>query len=432
MASPGDMNDSDDDGDVNVFSEEFRGSGPVYNVRRISLAEHKAVYCLRAATIASSIEDGEKLSDDERGRLAVSMLSTITLMALETTPSQVRERGSNISQLTRFPELPASSMAASSPGGSSVSYKRRHGEGSDRDNTSNDSYGDDDDAPSILSNMGISTGRRHRRNSPLKNQWNTQRDPSTFRLTRAFCTQGCLRGLVHGEGMDPGCPNVLLHMQAARRDSGSLWISAEHALTLDEPRELVQLQLLSNAEQDCDCILERGLVGSIGYLFKITVTGYGYTFVAKGVGSLDNYRLLREVHVYERLAEQQGVTIPVRLGIVPLLLPYPMTNGVLITHMLLMSYANLGLHSRRAQRFAEMGHVDLEREEERTLRELEAVGLVDRDYTSNGSLTWNRELQRVMKIYFDHASAIGSKALSLYGKAGLPSGRRGWDKDERH
>ncbi|KAL5596401.1 hypothetical protein BROUX41_006696 [Berkeleyomyces rouxiae] len=561
MALPGDMNDSDDDddGDANEFSEEFRGSGAVYDVRRISLAEHKALYRLRAATMSryvdgsipedymvqlariaskqatgdeqeevarraekgvpgqvfyaraltqafhymvssgvefgyiatgetlsflrvpaedpttllyhaclfpqyvstpGSTENDGQLSDDERGCLAVSMLSAITLMALETTPSQARERGFNLSQLTRFPELPASSTAASSPGGSSVSRKRRRGEDNDQDNTDNESYGDDDDGPSTSSNMDMSTGRRHQRTSPLKKQWNTsdadsggpaqththagmkrergehrvvwvkqrakpglrrwdvngrrperptlpsQRDPSTFRPIRPFCTQGCLRGLVHGEEMDPVCPNVLLHMQAARRDSGSLPASVEHALTLDELRELVQLQLLSNAEQDCSCMLERGLVGAIGCLFKITVTGYGYTFVAKGVESLNSYRLLREVRVYKRLAEQQGVTIPVCLGIVPLLLPYPMTNGALITHMLLMSYAGLGLHSRRAQRLAEMGHVDLEHEEERTLRELEAVGLVDRDHISNGNLTWSHELQRVMKIDFDHALSL--------------------------
>ncbi|KAL5598726.1 hypothetical protein BROUX41_003363 [Berkeleyomyces rouxiae] len=605
IASLGDMNDLDDDSNANEFGEEFRGSGTVYNVRRISLAEHKALYRLRAATMSryvdgsipedymvqlariaskqatgdeqeevtrlaergvpgqvfyaraltqafhymvssgvefgyiatgetlsflrvpaedpttllyhaclfpqyvstpGSTENDGQLSDDERGRLAVSMLSAITLVALETTPSQVRERGFNLSQLTRFPELPASSTAASSPGGSSASRKRRRGEDNSQDNTDNYSYGDDDNRPSTSSNMDMSTGRRHQRTSPLKKQWNTsdansdapvqtytyagmkrkrgedrvvwakqrakpglrrwdvngrrpkrptlpsQHDPSTFRPIRPFCTQGCLRGLVHGEEMDPDCPNVLLHMQAAQRDSGYLRASVEHALTLDELCELVQLQLLSNAEQDCGCMLERGLVGAIGCLFKITVTGYGYTFVAKGVESFNSYRLLREVRVYKRLAEQQGVTIPVCLGIVPLLLPYPMTNGALITHMLLMSYAGLGLHSRRAQRLAEMGHVDLEHEEERTLRELEAVGLIDRDHTSNGNLTWSHELQRVMKIDFDHALVSGSKALSpdskaspstslgssrcsqeLLGciKARLPSGRTGWDDGER-
>ncbi|KAF4124516.1 hypothetical protein GMORB2_5182 [Geosmithia morbida] len=80
--------------------------------------------------------------------------------------------------------------------------------------------------------------------------------------------------------------------------------------------------------------------------------------------------------------------------------------------MLLMSYAGLGLHTRAAQQVAKIGRVDLERESERTLQELKAHGLVDRDDISNGNLTWNRELQLVMKIDFDHASVNGSKALS--------------------
>ncbi|KAF4119375.1 hypothetical protein GMORB2_4894 [Geosmithia morbida] len=548
IAPPGDV--GDDDAAQHGFDDDLLASGPPYNVRRIGLAEHKALHRLRAATMAGYVDDsipedymvfyaraltqafhymvssgvefgymatGEtlsflrvppegpttllyhaclfpqytatpspaegsgQLSDNEKGRLAVSMLSAVTLMALETTPYRVRRRGLNLSQLTRFPELPASGTAASSPGGRSASRKRRRGEGSDRDSTDDEGHRDDDDAHSASSNT-----RRRRRSSPLKKQRNvsdveggqrcagvkrkrggdgaaqlqrpakpglrSQRDPSTFRPIRPFCTQGCLRGLVHGEEMDPGCPNVLLHMQAASRDSRSLQASVQHALTLDELREAVQLQLLSNAEQDCDCMLERCLVGAIGCLFKITATGYGYTFVSKGVESFNSYRLLREVRVYERLAEQQGVTIPVCLGMVPLLLPYPMTNGALVTHMLLMSFAGLGLYSQRAQRLAEMSGADLGRESERTLRELEAVGLVESDDVNCGNLTWNRELQRVMKIDFDHASVSGSETLSPASKASPaaslgssrhslkplgrkkarpPSGRRAWDDGER-
>lgn len=566
MASPGDVDDPDGDGGATqpAFDEDLVSGGPSHNVRRISLAEHKALHRLRAAAVAgyvdgsipedymvqlarvaskrvtgeeqeeatrraekgvpgqvfyaraltqafhymvssgvefgymatgetlsflrvrpedpttllyhaclfpqyittpTSAEDDRRLSDDERAGLAVSMLSAVTLMALETAPSGVRERNFSLSQLARFPKLPTSSTAPSSPGGSSVSRKRRRREDSDQDSTDGDSPGDDDDARSTSSNMDMPARGRRRRSSPLKRQWNVPdadggqrcagvkrkrgghellqprrpgkpglmrwdvqgrkpkkptrpswRDPSTFRPIRPFCTQGCLRGLVHGEEMDATCPNLLLHIQAARRDSRT-WRPSKHALTPDELRDLMQLQLLSNAEQDCDCLLEQGLVGAIGCLFKITVTGYGYTFVAKGVEECNSYRLLREVGVYEGLAGQQGLTIPVCLGMVPLLLPYSMANGTLVTHMLLMSYAGLGLHTRAAQRLAKMGRVDLERESERTLRELEAHGLVDRDDMSDGNLTWNREQQRVMKIDFDHASVNGSEAPSSVSKA---------------
>ncbi|KAF4125073.1 hypothetical protein GMORB2_3912 [Geosmithia morbida] len=210
--------------------------------------------------------------------------------------------------------------------------------------------------------------------------------------------------------MDASCPNLLLHIQAVRRDS---WrVSIKHALTPDELRELVQLQLLSNAEQDCDCLAEQGLAGAIGCLLKIIVTGYVCTFMAKEVKEWNSYRLLREVSVYESLTEQQGSTIPVCLGMVPPLLPYVVGDGMLATHMLPMSYAGLGLHVQAAQRVAKIGRVNLERGSERTLQEVKAYGLVDRDDISDGNLTWNRELQRVMKMDFDHASVSRSDTLS--------------------
>ncbi|KAF4124517.1 hypothetical protein GMORB2_5183 [Geosmithia morbida] len=385
IASAGDVGDPDNE--PYTFDEEFLASGLLHNVRRISLAEHKALHRLRAATMQSYVdgsmpedfivhlahvaskretgdeqeetrrvesvpgqvfyaraltqafhymvssgvefeymatgetlsflrvrpedpttlyhaclfpqyattptgaEDDRQLSDDKRARLAVSMLSSITLMALETTPSRVRQRDFNLSQLTRFPQLPASSTAASSPGGSLVSRKRYHRDDSDRDSTDDDDPGDDDDdARSTSSNMDIPARGRRRRSSPLKKQWNasdadgsqrhagvkrkrgghrlkltqpqppgklglqrwdvkghkprrptlpSQRDPSTSRPIRPFCTQGCLRGLIHGEEMDAGCPNLLLHIQAARRDSKSWRPSIKHALTPNELCELI-------------------------------------------------------------------------------------------------------------------------------------------------------------------------------------------------
>ncbi|EFX04894.1 hypothetical protein CMQ_5156 [Grosmannia clavigera kw1407] len=208
-------------------------------------------------------------------------------------------------------------------------------------------------------------------------------DPSTFRPIRPYCTQACLRSLVQGGDLDYDCPNAVIHAHALRRDGVDLrQRPRRHALTGEELCDLVRLQVLSNSEQDCACLIDDGFSGAIGSLFKITVTGYGYTFVGKGVQKFHSRRLGREVDIYDGLAAQQGVCIPVCLGLVQLLLPYPMANCTLVTHLLLMSYAGPPLY-----RVIRVHGVDVERETERTMAELESLGLVDNDDESNGNLT---------------------------------------------
>lgn len=146
-------------------------------------------------------------------------------------------------------------------------------------------------------------------------------DPSTFRPIRPYCTQACLRSLVQGGDLDYDCPNAVIHAQALRRDGIDLRQRPRgHALTREELCNLVQLQVLTNSEQDCACLIDDGFSGAIGSLFKIAVTGYGYTFVAKGVQKFHSRSLAREVDIYGSLAAQQGVCIPVCLGLIQLLL----------------------------------------------------------------------------------------------------------------
>ncbi|KAM3427603.1 hypothetical protein NHJ13734_008923 [Beauveria thailandica] len=385
--------------------------------------------------------------------LAVARLCSLTLLALESPAVGPREISIQLSQLAEFPNLPLSlreeSAATSSPTTTTPSSSRE----SSRRRRRDEAGGDDDDE-----NSGDNSGRRGRkiahqpRNpSPLKKQSTAPRqqpsdaandgytndktapalqfayssqpgrgrygfpslpspfDPISFKPLRPYCTHRCLRSLMQGEdSVDYDCPNVLLHLEATRRirwpvvaeEVASYRGHHRHPIGPAELTELVQQQLLNNVEQDCECLL--GLNGAIGCLFRLTVTGFGYTLVAKGVQSFHANRLYHEAVIYKKLAAQQGVLIPVCLGVVKLRLPYPMTNGKLVTNMLLLSYAGTPLYSPSLQRQLKARRVDVDAESRRTLEELQALGVEDEDETSNGNLTWCESVGRVMKIDFDH------------------------------
>ena len=426
--------------------------------------------------------------------LAVSMLCALCLLALDSRPEAPRERSANISKLALFPDPPASAVLSRQTSQLPSSRESSSDPGSRK--RPNDDDDDDDDEDMVNSDNGDSPGDssgpgrgrlmapsyQPRRPSPLKRQRSaaddaedavslassemhhgkrrrvglhssrhssyrrrlvlgptlpSPLDPSTFRPIRPYCSQACLRSLADDGELDEACPNVVLHRQAHWRDGTDLrQHPTTHAIMLSELGELVRLQLLANAEQDCHCHLSEGLSGAVGCMFKITLTGYGYTFVAKGVESHYKYRLRREVRVYDALSAQQGSTVPVCLGLVQLLLPYPMDNGALVTHFLLMSYAGRPLYRLAGAKSVQ--DVDLEGETARTLDELVRAGLVDDDEESDGNLTWCRETRRVMKIDFDQARTLtltngtSSPASTNRTRAGsadwltsaLPPGRR--------
>ncbi|TQW01037.1 hypothetical protein IF1G_00968 [Cordyceps javanica] len=409
----------------------------------------------RAPTAADDAADETTAAVDVK-TLAIARLCGLTLLALESPAVGPREVNIQLSQLAEFPNLPSSlreeSAAALSPTTTSASSSRDSG----RQRRHDEAGGDDDDVEN-----GDDGGVRRRRTmahrprnpSPLEKPSTTPGqqpsdaatdddatdevspaprlahssqlargryglpslpspfDPASFKPLRPYCTHLCLRGLMRGEdGVDHDCPNILLHLEAARRIRGPATADGvaghrghhRHPIGPAELTELVQQQLLNNVEQDCECLLRRGLNGAIGCLFRLTITGFGYTLVAKGVQSFHAHRLRHEDVIYRKLAAQQGVLIPVCLGVVTLRLPYPMTNGKLVTDMLLLSYAGTPLYSPSLQRWLEAGRVDVDAEACRTLGELRALGVEDEDDTSNGNLTWCESVGRVMKIDFDH------------------------------
>lgn len=77
--------------------------------------------------------------------------------------------------------------------------------------------------------------------------------------------------------MDPNCPNAALH-SAIPIPPGQ-----HHPLIVAELQERIGRQIDDHADDNCECWDQRGFCGRTAVLFKLTLTGYGYTFVAKGV-----------------------------------------------------------------------------------------------------------------------------------------------------
>ncbi|KAI5864090.1 hypothetical protein GGS23DRAFT_604454 [Durotheca rogersii] len=374
--------------------------------------------------------DANTANEDALRGLAVSKLCSLCVLALsdQDTPRSVRWRTTAVATLPIFPRPRASGNATPSETSrqrsTSTSSRSSHqdpGSSLGRRRRDDDDEGDD---------RGRNTRSRlpplahaSRMSSPLKHsEVSTPHEPretgggskksmqpdfrpydtKSLLPIRPYCTQACLHGLAFGEELDYNCPNILLHEHAACQLHNQP--SNLHPITREVLSELVRLQLERDPELDCECYVDCGLSGAIGYLFKITLTCYGYTFVAKGVQSFHSHKLARETAIYERLADVQGSLIPVHLGLIELIVPYPMVNFCLVTHMMLMSYAGLPLYSTKLhKRSKRLGwDIDWDREADRTLRELEGHGLEDDD-DNESNLAWDENVRRVIKIDFDQA-----------------------------
>uniref|UniRef100_L2G987 Serine threonine protein kinase n=1 Tax=Colletotrichum fructicola (strain Nara gc5) TaxID=1213859 RepID=L2G987_COLFN len=142
-----------------------------------------------------------------------------------------------------------------------------------------------------------------------------------------FCTTQCLLGLASGGRIDGRCPNSQDHGQQHLNQSDFL--------------RLVRTQLAEDRGPDAD-VVPLHLSGSTGSLFKVRLSRYGYTLVAKGVETLDLARLCHENEVYDRLHPIQGKYVPVCLGRADLALPLYYDSGV-YKHVLFLSWAGVPL-----------------------------------------------------------------------------------------
>lgn len=80
------------------------------------------------------------------------------------------------------------------------------------------------------------------------------------------------------------------------------------------------------------------LSGSVGSLFKVRLSAYGYTLVAKGVETTKLPRLRHENDIYDRIFKIQGRLVPICLRLIDLVLPY-YYDGSAFEHFLLLSWA---------------------------------------------------------------------------------------------
>ncbi|KAL2359120.1 hypothetical protein RJZ56_008046 [Blastomyces dermatitidis] len=259
---------------------------------------------------------------------------------------------------------------------------------------------EDEDEDSRDSNYNPPTERQAKTQSQ-QNQQISQRRQSTHQRNMTqrpilpYCTQACLLGLVKALPLDLSCPNATLHQQGQA--------SKRHLVIKEDLCSLIKGQLACSLDEDCECLDREGLFGRIGVLFKITLTKYGYTFVAKGVQSVDESYLAHEACVYAHLSHLQGIKVPVFLGNITLEQPYPLVSLALVTKMMLMSWAgcSIGMNSWPED-------VNIEKEKEETLHALTSSGISHNDIRT-ANLVWNPERKQVMAIDFDQATIHHNK-----------------------
>jgi hypothetical protein len=177
-----------------------------------------------------------------------------------------------------------------------------------------------------------------------------------------------------------------------------------HILLPHEFRLKVQQQLALSFADDWESLDKYGMYGAIGALFKLTLHGYGYTFVAKGVQAVDGWRAEKEAHVYELLDDLQGQDVPVCLGTVDLVKTYRLYNGARIAKLLLMSFGGLSLAVVPEEKVT----VEVASESARIIREITARGVEHGDIRDYNML-WNATTSKLMAIDFDRAFTFDTK-----------------------
>ena len=205
-----------------------------------------------------------------------------------------------------------------------------------------------------------------------------------------YCTQACLLGLVRGGKLDAHCPNVRVHHPAGGRVRGQ-----RHLLDQGALERLLSDQLRQVPRHEDFQSLDRS--GWAGALFWIRLRSHGYTLVAKGTVSPLVPVLRKEARMYGHMHAVKGRAVPLHLGSIDLARPFYLCSGVLIVHLLLLSWggdeaAHCGLDPAR-----------LERETARTVRDITRLG-VDQGDLRGSNLLWSEELRRVLLIDFEYGT----------------------------
>ncbi|CAP62126.1 uncharacterized protein PODANS_5_10 [Podospora anserina S mat+] len=224
--------------------------------------------------------------------------------------------------------------------------------------------------------------------------------------TKQYCTQACLLGLKRGKDLDEKCPNVSLH-----RFDGS----SRHPVNAHRFTDMVEQQLLLSPYKGCRMVDFWGKRGAMGWLFKLELLPYGYTFVGKGTLEDRLSRLEHEGRVYAQLDHLQGDVVPVYLGLVRLDRGYILPGLEFVVHMMLMSWA--GQTPSASMDDAET----LKRE---SLTAIWNEGVVHGD-ENRANYLWNAERGRIMIIDFDRAHLSPPPKPRAVSRLSKPKRKRG-------
>ncbi|KAL1888653.1 hypothetical protein Sste5346_009445 [Sporothrix stenoceras] len=402
---------------------------------------------------------GDAVDDQALAGLPVAQMVSFCEYALHAQRRSASWTIEQTARLARFPNLPERIAAQYAQIPSSRLGRRRYDDG--------DGDSDDDDGPSRL--QVLYRHSRARTASPLQQRMPAQnsgpteaveKDIATSFLSTAcnlqtrprpshkvqpptlpYCSHACLLRLVQNGPLDLQCPNVALHQAARQRtgaedDIGSQHSSQQHPLTSLELAQRIRDQLYDTPEVDCEYSVTHQ--GAVGYPFKLTLTGFGYTIVGKAVQHEHRRRLVHESRIYKALQPLQGSIIPVHLGLIRLHIGYPvLSQFVQLPYMMLLSYAGasmLGalLHDDVDDANSVDGEDDANvvppevvhhrAEAARTQAELARWGFEDEDDNAS-NFRWCAETGRAMRIDFDRAY-LAPPARLLQVSTNLPTGER--------
>ncbi|KAI9781072.1 MAG: hypothetical protein M1839_006349 [Geoglossum umbratile] len=224
------------------------------------------------------------------------------------------------------------------------------------------------------------TGTTQGRNSPGVGS------SSSGRRKREYCTQTCLVGLTRGLPLDPYCPNLTQHQTHGPG-------MTSHPISKDSFVRLLCEQLDQSLDVDCTPL---GKHGSIGYIFQLTLTAYGYTIIGKGTKIEDAPTIRYEQSIYDHLFSIQGMHIPVCLGTLDLVWPYAYDIAIKISHFLLLSFVNeYSLYEHNYGQYWDT----------KPLRRIHEAGVMHNDVRSPNILS-SAETGSLMLIDFEQAEIV--------------------------
>lgn len=213
---------------------------------------------------------------------------------------------------------------------------------------------------------------------------------------RQYCTQACLLGLVTGDVLDETCPNVALHRRTETGDHHPV----DYTTWLDLFRRQLRKGMVDGFERfERDYFEDYG-----GFIFKVTLLEYGYTFFGKGADDDHADKLAFEADVYERLEPIQGLYVPVILDEIDMAEigdTYFYGIGIRLTYFLFMAWGGRVLDDARERR-----NEKFSRELRNALQVIHEHGVSHMDVRP-ANVLWDDMTERVTLV--DFAEAILEK-----------------------